>query len=177
MGEWAALYYSVVVTPTRRLTKADLLNIAGVAGLANARTALATGNLLFDGNLPQAELEILLETVSEAQLGRRIPVFCRSRSDLRALLDDNPFDDETRENPANVAVRIMRRMPGTEVIDRIINSVGPGEKFRATTLGLWIAGPNGLSSSRLLSAVGGKAVGEGTFRNASSLAKITKALD
>jgi uncharacterized protein (DUF1697 family) len=176
MGDWAALYYSVVVTPSRRLTTADLLSIAAITALENPRTALATGNLLFGSSLGQAELETRLETVSEAQLGRRIPVFCRERSDLRALLADNPFANETRDNPANVAVRVMRRMPDAEVIDRIAKTVGPGEKFHATALGLWIAIPSGMSSSRLLSAVGGKAVGEGTFRNASSLAKITKAL-
>jgi uncharacterized protein (DUF1697 family) len=107
---------------------------------------------------------------------KRIVAPHRERSDLGALSADNPFANETRDNPANVAVRIMRRMPDAEVIDRIAKTVGPREKFQATALGLWIAIPSGLSSSRLLSAVGGKAVGEGTFRNASSLAKITKAL-
>jgi uncharacterized protein (DUF1697 family) len=67
MGDWAALSYSVVVTPSRRLTTADLLSIAAITALENPRTALATGNLLFGSPLGQAELETRLETVSEAQ--------------------------------------------------------------------------------------------------------------
>lgn len=176
MTRWVALLYSVVITPTRRLTSADLLAVAGAAGLANARTVLASGNLLFDATGSEAALEVRIAAAVGDVLGRPIPVFLRSAADLAALLAANPFPAETAADATRVAVRVMRALPAPPVLERIAAAAGPGERFTAGDRAIWVATAGLPSASRLARAAGATWAGEGTFRNASAIARIAAAL-
>ena len=176
MTIWIALWYSVVVTKERRVSSADLLSIASAQGLAEPRTVLSTGNLIFTANGRRADLEARLERETHRQLGREINVFCRTAAEWRRLVSENPFPAESALQPAEVAVRVMRQMPGPELLERMAAAALPEQRFAATPSGLWLYSPKELPPGRLLSAVGSAWAGEGTFRSASSIGKVAAAL-
>jgi uncharacterized protein (DUF1697 family) len=173
---WVALLYSVVLSPDRRVTKADLLAVAAHAGLERASTVLSTGNLIFGAEGDEAALEARLESAVKDLLGRPIPVFVRCADDLCAVLAANPFPAQTKADPARVGIRILRHVPSPDVVARVSAKAGPAEVFAARGRTFWVAGSGGLSDSPLARAAGAAWAGAGTFRSASALEKIVAAL-
>lgn len=173
---WVALFYSIVVGPTRRLTSADLFKIAEVAGLADARTALATGNLIGRSRGNERQLESRLEHATEIVVGRKIPVFCRAEEEWEELVAAQPFRSAAPGDTHEVIVRVLRRTPTSEVLARLAEARGADDRFRALDRSLWVIARRPVSASRLVRAVNAAWVGEGTARSASSLAKITSVL-
>ena len=86
MTLWVALWYSIVITQTRRITKADLLQIGESIGVTDTRTVLSTGNMIFSSDETRDHLEQRLQTETHRHLGKEIPVFCRTASEWRADL-------------------------------------------------------------------------------------------
>lgn len=172
MTRWVGLLYSVILSAERRVTKADLLSVAARAGLERPQTVLSTGNLVFGAEGTETALEARLQAAVSDTLGRPILVFVRSVDDLQAVLWANPFPAQTKADPAQVGVRILRHVPPPDVIARIAAKAGPGEVFAAQGRAFWVAGSGSLSDSALFRAAGAAWAGEGTFRSASALRKI-----
>ncbi len=176
MNWHVALLYSVVLTAERRMKSAELIQIAEAAGCKGPKTVLSTGNLIFQDDRSEYEIESALEHAVLGLLGKPIPVFVRHADQWRGLVAANPFPAETAIDPSRVAVRIMRQDPDPAIITRIASSVAVGERFTVTPRALWLASSMQLSTSALLRAISAKWAGEGTLRSASALAKITAAL-
>ncbi len=176
MTRWVGLLYSVVLTSDRRVTKADLLAIAETAGVAEARTVLSTGNLIFEAEADEVTLEARLGAAVTRVLGRALPVFVRSAKDLRAILRTCPIDRAASMDPARIGVRILRNTPSAEVAARVAVKSAGGEEFGAVGRTFWVASPDALSGSALFRAAGAPWAGEGTFRSLSALRKIAAAM-
>jgi uncharacterized protein (DUF1697 family) len=177
MTRHVALLYSVVLGPERRVKSLELLRLAEAAGFGAARTSLSSGNLIFEARGKPAELELTLEKAVADHLGRLIPVFVRSEAEWRGILAGNPFPAETLADPSCVAVRILRASPDAGVVARISARREEGERLKVIGRSLWLAAPPGLSQSPMFRAAGSDWAGEGTFRNASAIARIAAALD
>ena len=175
---WVALLYSVVLTPSRRVRSADLIDLADNLGFAAARTVLSTNNLIFEASGSEADLAARIEGEMTLIYGKAIPVLLRSADDWRALVAVNPFPDPSRHDPAKVAVRVMRHETDPAMMAKIAARCGADESFAATPRALWLALGQQLSTSPLLRAMGAAArMGVGTWRNASAIRKIAAALD
>ena len=177
MADWVALLYSVVLTPTRRVTSADLIQLATRLGFSDVKTVLSTGNLIFDVTGEEGELARRIEAEIARSWGKAIPVLLRSAQEWRAMVANNPFPQETLRDAAKVAVRVMRTDPEAEIVARIAARRAVDEGFAATPRALWFASPRQLSVSPLLRAIAAPKVGVGTLRNGSAIAKIAAALD
>ena len=171
-----ALFYSIILSPTRRIGSADLLAVADAAGVTPITTALSTGNLIFDDDADAPSLETRLESATQTLLGKAIAVFVRSAADFRAFVAANPFPAETAASPAQVAARVLRHNPSPETMTRLRRQLLPGEALAQTDRALWISTPGPMSQSPLLRAVAASHVGPGTLRNASALHKIAASL-
>ena len=88
----------------KRQLKMDALRaLATQLGLANARTYIASGNLLFDSDESEAMLKARLEAAIGAHMGAAVPVMIRSASEMAAVAQANPFAGE----PGNTVVAIF----------------------------------------------------------------------
>ena len=167
-----ALFYSIIL-PTRRIRSADLADVAALAGLRLITTVLSTGNLILDDEADPTALESRLESATLTLFSKAIPVFVRSAPEFRDLTKSNPFPDA---NPAQTAVRILRKNPAPETVTRLQTRLQPQERFAATDRALWATTTGTLSDSPLFRAINSAAIGQGTSRNASALGKIAAAL-
>ncbi len=171
-----ALFYSVILNATRRISKQDLQQVAARAGVDFVATVLSTGNLIFRDPADAAVLERRIEAATLQILGKGIAVFVRRSEDFRALVAANPFPAETAMNPRRVGVRVLRSPASQQSVDRISAKVRPNERFVVQDRALWLVTQDDLSKTPLLTAVSAPWVGQGTLRSASALLKIAAAL-
>ncbi len=90
---YAALLRAVNVGGTGALPMAELRAMGEACGFTNVRTYIASGNLLFESALAEAEIKSALEGVLEAYAGKRVEVFVRTQAELAAIVAANPFPD------------------------------------------------------------------------------------
>jgi uncharacterized protein (DUF1697 family) len=171
---WVALLYSIILSPDRRVQRPDLMDMATGLGFSDARSVLSTGNLVFRAPGDEASLTHRIEAWTAEHWGKAIPVLVRRDTEFQALRAANPFADE---DPARVAVRILRDQPHEDVLAQLPDRCGPGEKFAARDRALWMLTGDPTKSSPLIRAMSVPRIGVGTFRNASALGKIAAALD
>jgi uncharacterized protein (DUF1697 family) len=79
------------------------------AGLADVKTVLASGNLVFGASRgSEASLAAAIEKAMTKRFGRSFLTIVRSIADLRALLDRNPFADLRPPAAAKRVVTFLR---------------------------------------------------------------------
>jgi uncharacterized protein (DUF1697 family) len=96
MTAYVALLRAVNVAGTGKLPMSDLRAMGEALGFASARTWIASGNLLFESDLSEAEVKVVLETRLEAYAGKTVPVFVRTASEMAAVRAADPFPDAHR---------------------------------------------------------------------------------
>jgi len=96
-------------TGKRKVLKDDLLGIARDTGFKDAKTYLASGNLVLWGDHAGGEaLERALEDALEARIGLRTDFMVRSPDQIRAIIDANPFKAEAEDHPSHVIVNFLK---------------------------------------------------------------------
>jgi uncharacterized protein (DUF1697 family) len=90
---YVALLRAVNVAGTGKLPMSDLRAMGEALGFASARTWIASGNLLFESDLSEAEVKVVLETRLEAYAGKTVPVFVRTASEMAVVRAADPFPD------------------------------------------------------------------------------------
>jgi uncharacterized protein (DUF1697 family) len=116
MACYVALLRAVNVGGTGKLAMVELRAMAEGLGLANVRTYIASGNLLFESNLNEAEVKVALETRLEAYARKPVPVLVRSAEEMAAILVANPFPDA---KGSRYLVYFLDRPPAADMIDTV----------------------------------------------------------
>jgi uncharacterized protein (DUF1697 family) len=93
MIAYAALLRAVNVGGTGALPMAELKAMGEACGFARVRTWIASGNLLFDSALGEAEVKAAIEAKLAAYAGKTVEVFIRTGAELAAIVAANPFPD------------------------------------------------------------------------------------
>jgi uncharacterized protein (DUF1697 family) len=101
------------ILPTNPNMRNDKLRGAfEAAGLANVRTVISSGNVLFDSpSADTAALESQIEHALESQLGFANAVFVRNRSEIQALVDHDPFRGAEHSHKTNLTVTFLKTQP------------------------------------------------------------------
>ncbi|WP_349958304.1 DUF1697 domain-containing protein [Rhizobium sp. ZPR3] len=162
MAVYIALLHSIVLGPGCRVVMADLKAMAESLGFRNARTLVATGNLVFEAEpQPIASIEIQLEAGFAAAFGKHVDIIARDADTWLRLADGNPFLDGIG---SEVIVRVMRRPLEPEVLDRLAK-YRRDERMAVVGGDLWIDFGLKASETKMLPALTTKRLGVGTMRN------------
>jgi uncharacterized protein (DUF1697 family) len=86
-----ALLRSVNVGGTGKLPMQDLRALCEKAGLHRVSTFIASGNALFDSDLPEREIVARLEKALLDHAGKAIAVMLRNAAEMAAIVAANPF--------------------------------------------------------------------------------------
>lgn len=170
---YVALLYSIVLNEGRRLVMSDLRAIAAGLGLANPRTLLATGNLIFEtDDQPVSQLESRLEKAFAGAMGKHVDIIIRTAPDWRGLTRGNPFPGRAGNQ---VCLRIMREPLADSGWEHVREKAGDAE-VRRVNGDLWVAFPGQPGESRLPGHLTTKTLGVGTMRNWNTVRRIDDAL-
>lgn len=163
MKTYVALLHSIVLAPGRRVVMSDLKAMAEKLGFSNARTLVATGNLIFEAQeQPIGEIEKRLESGFAAAFGKHVDIIGRDAEAWLKLASSNPFKDG---KGSEVIIRVMRQPLDLSVIttfDRYRSNI---ERMAIVDGDLWIDFGGKASETRLLPALTTKRLGVGTLRN------------
>src|ERR1700734_674901 len=103
MTAFVALLRAVNVGGTGKLPMAELKAMCESAGLSAVRTYIASGNVLFESDRPEAEVKAAIEAGLPAYAGKPIGVMVRTAVEMAEAAGGNPF----AETPGNRVVAIF----------------------------------------------------------------------
>lgn len=117
----------------RQVKSAELKTAFEAMGFAGVKTLLASGNVLFDADAPDARA---IETALGKQFGFPIGIVLRSQDDIRKLVALDPFDGRTEDDDTKLYVTFVADLKATTLPlpcgvdgDFEVVKVTPGEVF------------------------------------------------
>ncbi|OEC99100.1 hypothetical protein A9Z06_21410 [Rhizobium sp. YK2] len=149
----------------------DLKAMAESLGFRNARTLVATGNLVFEAEpQPIASVETQLEAGFATAFGKHVDIIVRDADTWLRLANGNPFLDGIG---SEVIVRVMRRPLGPEILD-VLAKYRQDERMAVVDGDLWIDFGLKASETKMLPALTTKRLGIGTMRNWNTVRGLTE---
>lgn len=167
MTAYVALLRGVNLVGSSTLKMADLKAIAADLGLSQARTYIASGNLLFTSDESEEKLRRKLEQELHAHMAKEIRVMLRTVGEMEAVVRGNPFSDV----PGNrVQAFFLNGPPPGDMISTARNKADD-ERIAAGVREVYVAyGERGIGKSRLRIP----SAEAGTARNMNTVARLAE---
>lgn len=163
---YAALLRGINVGGNAKIVMADLRALLEGLGYDDVVTLLQSGNAVFTASKPRAAD---IEDAIGRQLGLDVTVLLRSATELRRVVDDNPFPAAVKE-PKNLHVGFLSAPPASVEIDA--DAIAPDRvAFGAREMYVWYA--NGMARSQVGKHASEKKLGvRATARNWNTVTKL-----
>jgi uncharacterized protein (DUF1697 family) len=160
-----ALLRAVNVGGTGKLPMTELKAMCDDAGFADAKTYIASGNVVFTSTLAETGVKAALEQRLAVYAGKPVGVMVRTAAEMAEVARANPF----AERPGNrvVAIFLDRQPPKTALDD------ARGKRDEACALGdreIYVFYGDGMADSKLVIP----AAKAGTARNMNTVAKLAE---
>jgi len=134
----------------RKVLKDDLLGLAQDLGFDDAKTLLASGNLVLWGRSgSDADIEKRLEEGLEKRMGLRTDFMVRTPAELKAVIDGNPFVDQARERPNHLLVNFLKAPIPAADLAVLQGAITGREQVRGHGRELYIDFRDGIGESTL----------------------------
>ena len=134
----------------RKVLKDDLLGLAKDLGFDDAKTLLASGNLVLWGKGgADADIERRLEEGLEKRMGLRTEFMVRSPAELKAIIAANPFPDIAEARPAQLLVSFLKQPLPAENVEILRAAITGRERFEVGHKELYIDFIDGIGESML----------------------------
>jgi uncharacterized protein (DUF1697 family) len=174
MTPYIALLRAVNVGGKTKIGMADLRAMLAELGLAEPRSLLQSGNLLFRSEgRTAADLESLLATETEQRLGLKTDFFVRTAEEWDAVVASNPFPQEAESDPGHLVVMALKAAPDAAAVAALQASIVGRETVRAAGRQAYLVYPDGIGESKLTIKLIEKQLGtRGTGRNWNTTLKL-----
>jgi uncharacterized protein (DUF1697 family) len=147
MGMHVALLRGINVGGGRKVPMAQLRGVAEGLGLKRVRTLIASGNLVFEGESSEAELEAAVQS----HFGFPVDIMIRSAAIWSATIAANPFPGEAEAAPKFLLLYLGKQASAEEAVAYLTARAAPEEKVAGQRDALWIYFANGGGRSKLAS--------------------------
>ena len=165
MTKYVALLRAVNLGPHNKLPMADLKSMCQSAGFFNARTYIASGNVIFESKLSESSVKAKLGKCMAIYAGKLVDVIVRTGPELAAVLAGNPF----KSDPPNGVVAIF--LDGPPPKDTLKTLTGQGEeKVALGEREIYVHYGKGMGRTKLKIP----AARHGTARNMNTVAKLAE---
>lgn len=145
----------------------ELKAMGEACGFGAVRTFIASGNLLFTSELPEAEVKSRISRCVADHFGKPVPVFVRSAPEMTEAAAGNPFTDD---QPNRVMAHFIDETPVQAMLDEARSLAG--ERLALGPRLIYVSYGEGIGKSKLKLP----AVREGTARNMNSVQKMADLL-
>jgi uncharacterized protein (DUF1697 family) len=163
MTAYVALLRAVNVAGTGKLPMAELRAMAEGLGFVRVRTYIASGNLLFESDLSEAEVKAALEARLEAYAGKPIPVLVRTASEIAAVRASDPFPDA---HGSRHLIYFFDTPPPLDTLETVRDKAG--ERLALGVRELYVDYGEGIRHTKLKFS----AMKNGTARNMNTVVKL-----
>jgi uncharacterized protein (DUF1697 family) len=165
MANYIALLRAVNVGGTGKLPMADLKALCTELNFGRVETYIASGNVVFECDMPPARVQAQLEKRLLAYTGKTVGVFVRTASEMRTVLNRNPFSDK---EPNLTYSFFLNEKPPSDVLDDVRSR--DGEELHLGRREIYVYYPKGMGKSKLRIP----AAKLGTARNLNTVAKLVE---
>lgn len=165
MTSYIALLRAVNVGGTGKLPMTELKKMCDEIGFANAKTYIASGNVVFQSALSEARVKAALEKALATYAGAPVQVLVRTAKEMEAVLQANPFPDA--EPNRTLAIFLDEAPAAADIADV------KGKKDEELALGkreIYVRYGQGMGQSKLTL----RASSRGTGRNMNTIAKLVE---
>lgn len=171
-----AFLRAVNVGGTAMIAMAELKALAEDVGLADAKTLLQSGNLVFEaaGRSPAA-LEKLLERKVAERFAVETDIMVRTARALKAAMGRNPFPKEAKSDPSRLHVHFLKAPASAAAVASLRRAIKGHEAVKGTGGEIFLYYPDGAGTSKLTNAVVERHLGaRGTSRNWNTVTKLAE---
>jgi uncharacterized protein (DUF1697 family) len=174
MPTYIGLLRAINLGPLNRVAMGDLRKMCAAIGLDEAKTLLASGNVVFQSRIASSDkLEQALETASTKHLGVTTDYFVRSADEWQASIAANPFPREAKDDPGRLIMMCLRHAPTPAHVKTLHTAIKGPEVVKARGKQAYFFYPDGMGRSKLTIKVIEKALGtRGTARNWNTVLKL-----
>ncbi len=159
---------------------ADARQLVSNVGGRDIKSVIATGNLLFHSEMPNAWLEKKLEAECAIAYGRRTEIVVRTAEEWRELMAANPFAEEAARMPSRLLVWVMKEPIPVAGVEQLRKRAAGSERVERSSRGdfyVWF-GETPIPQSKIPAGFGIPALGAvGTNRNWNTVKRIATAAD
>ncbi|WP_430817441.1 DUF1697 domain-containing protein [Carboxylicivirga sp. RSCT41] len=151
MNKKVAILRGINVGGKRKVLMNDLKLLCRKIGWMHVETYIQSGNVIFDSDHSNAQLEEGLEQAIEEQYGFDVPVIVRSSSEIKALIDKNPFYDKDVDI-IKLHLTFLKDSPTNECIEKAKACVHDQDQFEVVDKNVFIRCEGKYHQSRLTNA-------------------------
>ena len=159
----------------RQVKMDELKAMATGLGFKDAKTLLASGNLVLDaGKLSSDQLSAKLEAEFQKRFGFHAEFICRTAKEWRVLMDGCPFPEDHDGRGNRLLCLVSQGAPAVDVVKTLQDIAVDGERVARHRDDVWISFTDeGMARSKLMGARTMKAFGVPvTGRNWNTVAKL-----
>lgn len=179
MTRYAVFLRAINVGGRNKVPMAALRDMVEALGYSDVATYLQSGNLIVDAPKRTASaVEAAISKALQDELGLTIDVMARTRKDLGAVIDANPFASQAKKDPKKVHVSFLAGRPSAAARKACDPDEFEPERFEFGDRCLYLLFPDGAGRSKLGAAPWGKRLGmPGTARNWRTVTTMLEMLD
>jgi uncharacterized protein (DUF1697 family) len=171
-----ALLRGINIGPRQRVSMPELRKLIEGLGYTDVETLVQSGNVVFTSRAKPATLEKQLEQEIEQRLGVDPAVVVRTRDELAAAIEANPF--EVPSNPKDLHVTFLSGKPDADVRKKLEAIDFGVDRLAFAGREIYIAYDNGMGRSELAKQLGRAKLGvEATDRNWNTVTKLLEMAD
>jgi uncharacterized protein (DUF1697 family) len=113
----------------RKILMTDLKSMCEELGLKKVTTYIQSGNLIFNSDKPNSELENELEKAITEKYGFDVPVIVRTEKELENSINNNPFFDKDADIK-QLHLTFLKEKPSKENIEKALTFNYKSDKFK-----------------------------------------------
>jgi uncharacterized protein (DUF1697 family) len=171
-----ALLRGINIGPRQRVKMPELRELIEGLGYTDVQTLVQSGNVVFTARAKPATLEKQLEQEIEQQLGVDPKVVVRTRDELAAAIEANPFD--VPKDPKNLHVTFLADTPDKDAVTKLVALDFPPDELKLAGREIYILYANGSGRSELAQQLGRATLGvAATDRNWNTVTKLLEMAD
>ncbi|HTK78039.1 MAG TPA: DUF1697 domain-containing protein [Gemmataceae bacterium] len=169
-----ALLRGINVGGHNKVAMSDLRELCEGLGLADVKTVLQSGNLVFHcDRQDDATLESLLEAETAKRLGVSADYIVRGGDELARVVARNPFPKEAKNDPSHLLVMFLKAAPRAHVVETLRAGIKGRETIATDGKQLYIVYPDGIGRSKLTGTLIERILEtKGTARNWNTILKL-----
>lgn len=172
---WAAMLRGINLGK-RQLKKDDLIAAATACGYSQARTLLASGNLVFEAEADPRAIERDLSAAVKRLHGIDSAVFVRNAAEMAGAIAANPFADAAEARPSFLLVTFHAEPLPPALLDTLSERHAGSERLAVVGRELFVDFPEGQARSELVPAMAKCKFPHGTGRNWNTVVKLAEML-
>lgn len=178
MTVYVSLLRGINVGGHKKIKMAELRALYSRLGLADVRSLLQSGNVIFRSDGGPNSVREGIEAAIESAYGFRVDVILRRADEFAAALAQHPFNEAELAEPAKVALHFLAQMVDETQLAELPAKYIQAERLTLRGDTLYIFFAEGMGRSKLSNAVIEKALRtNGTTRNWNTCNKILKLIN